>query len=154
MNESLPKYELPTGIDYPGQKQTLPAVTLNGNTNVEPTEPLFAESAPLNTVQFEAAPQANATNSERQGSLFVENELAGFQTRWDEVQTSFVDEPRLAVKEADNLVASVVNRIAEQFSREREQLESQWERGNDVSTEELRQAFKRYRAFFGRLLAV
>jgi hypothetical protein len=47
-----------------------------------------------------------------------------------------------------------VKRIAEQFATEREQLEKQWGRGEDVDTEDLRQAFKRYRAFFDRLLTV
>lgn len=69
------------------------------------------------------------------------------------MQTSFVDEPRAAVEKADSLVASVVKRIAEQFATEREQLETQWDRGEDVDTEDLRQAFKRYRAFFDRLPA-
>jgi hypothetical protein len=69
------------------------------------------------------------------------------------VQTSFVDEPRAAVEQADSLVACTVKRIAEQFASEREQLERQWDRGEDVNTEDLRQALKRYRAFFDRLLA-
>jgi hypothetical protein len=78
--------------------------------------------------------------------------LQNFRTRWDQVQTSFVDEPRHAVEQADSLVANVVTRIAEQFSAEREQLEKQWGRGDDVSTEDLRQALRRYRSFFDRLL--
>jgi|SRR5580704_3233544 hypothetical protein len=84
--------------------------------------------------------------------LFPDNELQNFRTRWDQVQTSFVDEPRHAVEQADSLVANVVTRIAEQFSAEREQLEKQWGRGDDVSTEDLRQALRRYRSFFDRLL--
>lgn len=86
--------------------------------------------------------------------LFPQDELKSFRTQWDAVQTSFVDEPRASVKQADSLVADVVKRIAEQFASEREQLEKQWDRGEDVNTEDLRQAFKRYRAFFDRLLAV
>jgi hypothetical protein len=85
--------------------------------------------------------------------LFPQDELQDFRLRWDQVQTSFVDEPRAAVEQADSLVASVVKRIAEQFAAEREQLEMQWDRGENVNTEDLRQALKRYRAFFDRLLA-
>jgi hypothetical protein len=48
---------------------------------------------------------------------------------------------------------NVVKRIAEQFASEREQLEKQWDRGEDVNTEDLRQALKRYRAFFDHLLS-
>jgi hypothetical protein len=84
--------------------------------------------------------------------LFPQDELQNFRTHWDQVQTSFVDEPRAAVEQADSLVANVVKRIAEQFAAEREQLEKQWDRGENVNTEDLRQALKRYRAFFDRLL--
>ena len=83
----------------------------------------------------------------------AENELRDFRARWDQVQTSFVDEPRHAVQQADTLVATVVKHIAEQFAEERTKLEKQWDRGDNVSTEELRQGFKRYRAFFDRLLS-
>jgi len=96
-----------------------------------------------------------ASNVQAQANpLFPENELHNFRSNWDQVQTSFVDEPRAAVERADSLVANVVKRIAEQFATEREQLEKQWDRGEDVNTEDLRQAFKRYRAFFDRLLTV
>jgi hypothetical protein len=86
------------------------------------------------------------------GRLFPDDELDNFRARWDRVQTSFVDEPREAVEQADSLVANVVKRIAEQFSSERAQLEKQRDRGDNVSTEDLRQAFRRYRLFFDRLL--
>jgi hypothetical protein len=92
-------------------------------------------------------------NDRNQGPLFAENELRDFRARWDQVQTSFVDEPRHAVEQADTLVATVVKRIAEQFAEERSKLEKQWDRGENVSTEELRQGFQRYRAFFDRLLS-
>ncbi len=85
--------------------------------------------------------------------LFPDDELHNFRARWDQAQTSFVDEPRQAVEQADSLVANVVKRIAEQFANERAQLEKQWHRGDNVSTEDLRQALKRYRSFFDRLLA-
>jgi hypothetical protein len=51
------------------------------------------------------------------------------------------------------LVATVVKRIAEQFAAERADLEHQWDRGTEVSTEDLRQALRKYRSFFDRLLA-
>ena len=88
------------------------------------------------------------------GPLFRGEELQGFRSRWDQVQASFVDEPRLAVEQADGLVASVVKRLAEEFSTARGDLEKQWDTGGDVSTEELRQVLRRYRSFFNRLLPI
>ena len=86
--------------------------------------------------------------------LFPENELDGLRTRWKEIQTGFVDEPRKAVEQADGLVASAMKRLAEVFAEERSGLEKQWDRGDSVSTEDLRVALQRYRTFFDRLLSV
>ena len=76
-----------------------------------------------------------------------------FRTRWHSVQTAFVDEPRQAVEQADALVAELMQRLAQTFAEERESLEGQWSRGEDVSTEDLRVALQRYRSFFERLLS-
>ena len=86
--------------------------------------------------------------------LFPSEELQGLRTRWKEIQTGFVDEPRKAVEQADGLVASAMKRLAEVFAEERAGLEKQWDRGDTVSTEDLRVALQRYRTFFERLLSV
>ena len=85
--------------------------------------------------------------------LFAGEDEERFRTRWTEVQTGFVDEPRKAVQEADALVAELMQRLAETFSTERSNLESQWDGDGDVSTEDLRVALQRYRSFFRRLLS-
>jgi hypothetical protein len=86
-------------------------------------------------------------------ALLPHDEDARFQERWQEIQTGFVDEPRQTVEQADELVAQVMKRLAEGFAAERERLEQQWGRGEDISTEDLRVALQRYRAFFQRLLS-
>jgi|ERR1700733_6699639 hypothetical protein len=95
-----------------------------------------------------------STNTNETARLFPGNELEGLRTRWKEVQTAFVDEPRKAVEQADGLVASAMKRIAEVFAEERAGLEKQWDRGDNVSTEDLRVAMQRYRTFFERLLSI
>jgi len=96
-----------------------------------------------------------AENSRANGTpLFPSNELNDLRTRWKEIQTAFVDEPRKAVEQADSLVASAMKRLAEVFAQERSGLEQQWDRGDSVSTEDLRVALQRYRSFFDRLLSV
>jgi hypothetical protein len=84
--------------------------------------------------------------------LFSEPEMGEFRSQWGKIQTGFVDEPRQTVEDADKLVAAVMQRLAEGFANERSGLEKQWDRGADVSTEELRVALQRYRSFFDRLL--
>ncbi|MGA7109110.1 MAG: hypothetical protein WBV28_07350 [Terracidiphilus sp.] len=86
--------------------------------------------------------------------LFSSDESDDFHSRWDSVQVSFVDEPRQAVEQADSLVASAMKRLAEIFAEERARLDGQWDRGDDVSTEDLRLALRRYRSFFSRLLSI
>src|SRR5581483_1872725 len=85
--------------------------------------------------------------------LFRPEEAGGFRSRWDSVQTTFVDDPRHAVEEADHLVAEAIQRLAQVFADERNELERQWDRGSDISTEDLRLALQKYRSFFHRLLA-
>ena len=86
--------------------------------------------------------------------LFPAGEATSFRARWSEVQTGFVDEPRQAVEQADGLVAEMMQRLATVFADERGKLEEQWSRGDDISTEDLRVALRRYRSFFDRLLSV
>lgn len=86
--------------------------------------------------------------------LFAENEIGDYRSRWSNIQTGFVDEPRHAVEEADGLVAQLMKKMAEGFANERERLEKHWDSGENVSTEDLRIALQRYRSFFDRLLKV
>jgi hypothetical protein len=73
--------------------------------------------------------------------------------RWNAIQAGFVDEPRQAVQQADALVADVIQRLADSFASQRQRLEEQWTRGEEVSTEDLRVVLRRYREFFQQLLA-
>jgi len=100
------------------------------------------------------ASSRTSTEEARQIDLFPTDELVGYRSRWDSIQTSFVDEPRAAVQQADALVSQVVNRLTDVFTRERSTLEEQWTRGGNVSTEDLRIALTRYRSFFHRLLSM
>jgi hypothetical protein len=86
--------------------------------------------------------------------LFVPSEAQDLRTKWEKIQIAFVDEPRKAVRDADELVAFATKRLADIFAEERSQMERDWDRGDDISTEDLRVALRRYRSFFDRLLAV
>jgi len=86
-------------------------------------------------------------------ALFPSTEAEEFRSRWDSIQTGFVDEPRSAVEQADHLVDEAMKKLSSTFSEERAGLERQWSKGDDVSTEDLRMALRKYRTFFDRLLA-
>jgi hypothetical protein len=99
------------------------------------------------------APAGPAAQQGRAAPLFAPEEAQELRSGWDSIQTGFVDNPRQAVEQADHLVAQTIKRLAEVFANERNQLEQQWSRGDNVSTEDLRIALQRYRSFFDRLLS-
>ena len=92
--------------------------------------------------------------SEGSGELFPPEERTDLESRWSDIQARFVDEPRGSVEDANALVEELTNRLVSSFSEQRSRLESRWDRGDDVTTEDLRMALQRYRSFFGRLLAL
>ena len=94
------------------------------------------------------------SQDEQLAPLFLPDVAKDFRSRWDAVQISFVDDPRQAVRQADELVAQVMKRLAETFSNERAKLEAQVDQTDKASTENLRVALRRYRSFFERLLSL
>lgn len=113
-------------------------------------DPAVANRPPM--MPAPAAPRNGA--SEPNEPLFAANDTQDFRSRWEKIQIGFVDEPRKAVEQADELVASAIKRLAEVFSSERQKLEAEWDKNDNVSTEDLRVALRRYRSFFDRLLSV
>jgi len=101
----------------------------------------------------QAEPASESAVDSQDGSLLPAQSGADFRGRWEGIQTRFVDDPRRAVEDADGLVATVMQELANGFAQERERLEAQWGRGEDISTEDLRVALQRYRSFFHRLLS-
>jgi hypothetical protein len=132
--------------------------------NTEPTQ------RPLRTADL-AATGSRETTSEEQGTelpeggerlegrerlepLFQADLADEYRARWTAVQGSFVDDPREAVQQGDELVAQVMKSLAESFAHERDALENQLSGGGEASTEMLRVALRRYRSFFERLLSL
>jgi len=85
--------------------------------------------------------------------LLEDGELQSLRARWKDIQAEFVEEPTTAVRQADALVAELMQRLATMFTAERAELEGRWAGSTEVSTEDLRQGLRRYRSFFERLLA-
>jgi hypothetical protein len=131
-------------------------------TRTDDRMPESGQSAGRSTADMAAAMKQSSGKTETAAprspdsgtaQLFAGDESEKFHSRWTDIQTGFVDEPRHAVEEADGLVAEVIQRLAQTFADERSKLEQQWGKGDDVSTEDLRVALQRYRSFFERLLA-
>ncbi len=144
-----------------GENLTTAALAAAARANGEPTaspresageEPMQPGEETMSTT----GPSANADASSTEDALeplLDPGDRDSFKKKWDEIQVGFVDEPRAAVERADALVADLMQHLAGGFSDVRGRLEAHWNRGDDVSTEDLRVALTRYRSFFDRLLS-
>jgi hypothetical protein len=119
-----------------------------------PVPPAGESAAQTAPARFSSSRSPGGSEEPERGPLFSAEEAANLRSRWDAIQVGFVDEPRRSVEQADSLVAATMKRLAEQFAAERSNLEGQWDRGSEESTEDLRIALRRYRSFFGRLLSI
>ncbi|MCP2168370.1 hypothetical protein LX83_005248 [Goodfellowiella coeruleoviolacea] len=118
-----------------GQAAGPPRMALNDDAATTPT--------PLHTGRDRANP-----------NLFGEDELDKFRSRWQRLQASFVDDPKRAVRDADELVADVMQALAATFAKHKSTLEDQWRESDQARTEDLRLVLQDYRTFFQRLLGV
>lgn len=123
----------------PGLDRPRRAMDGNGQAAVPPTT-------------TETGPATSGAGAGAQ-ALLASSDAEGFRARWTDVQAGFVDAPRQAVESADGLVAELMQHLAKTFADQRSGLERQWDRGDDVSTDDLRTVFQHYRSFFERLLS-
>lgn len=94
----------------------------------------------------------NVPLMEQEASFFDREESEKFNQQWMEIQGKFVDEPRVAVQKADDLISDMIKQITMMFDKELDTLETQWNQGDEVSTEDLRLTLQHYRSFFHRLV--
>jgi hypothetical protein len=138
------------GIDAPKEEPPTTADIASGTETQARADD--AETDDVDQVDKEMEGVEDAEEAQRR-PLLADDATSDVRSRWEEIQGSFVDEPRRAVEEADSLVAELMQRLADSFAEERKGLEGQWDRGDEVSTEDLRIALQRYRSFFDRLLS-
>jgi hypothetical protein len=113
-------------------------------------EPRKTEDAEVRNAPVEIRP----VHTESPRTLFSRQQAEDLQSRWSTIQTSFIDEPRRAVKEADALVAVAIRQISDSFSDQRKQLEGRWSQDDKASTEDLRTTLQQYRSFFSHLISM
>jgi hypothetical protein len=150
-HEMRPEMETATGRgERPEATGSMPAQPHDAAFEPEPPQDVVQEDVQEDKDSVASTPAPESTEQ----ALFADDELSDFHSRWTDVQSAFVDDPRDCVQKADGLVADVVDKLTAQFAQARSRLEEQWSRGEEVSTEDLRIALQRYREFFERLLAV
>ena len=100
------------------------------------------------------APRHQSQDGEQLAALFPPDMAQAFREHWNSVQIGFVDDPRGAVQQADELVAKVMKSLAERFANQRAGIEAELGQNEQASTENMRMALRSYRSFFERLLSL
>lgn len=111
------------------------------------------ERSPDTATEAQTDADRQADSGVRQHTSLIESERAeGYDARWKELKGEFVDDPRGAVRGANELVGEVLDELEELFRRQRSDFEQSLD-SEQTTTEDLRQALIRYRFFFDRLLS-
>ncbi|MEU4096250.1 hypothetical protein [Streptomyces sp. NPDC026673] len=86
----------------------------------------------------------------------VDGAVDKLQQRLQHAVGGFVDEPRHAVEEADEVLGEATDRLVEELRGRRDELRSGWRAGghDDTDTERLRVALRGYRDLVDRVLQV
>jgi hypothetical protein len=111
------------------------------------------ERSPDTATEAQSNVDRQAGTGVGQRTPLIEPERAeSYNSRWKELKGEFVDDPRGAVRGANELVGEAFDELEELFRRERTDLEQGLD-SEQTSTEDLRQALIRHRSFFDRLLS-
>lgn len=80
--------------------------------------------------------------------------IAELQHRWLVTQAQILDDPRDAVREAGLLIGDALQFLTTTYSGQRDRIERSWKNDDSMSTDELRDTMRRYRALFQHVLSV
>lgn len=97
------------------------------------------------TAAQQPEPQQRMESAQDSGlaALFLAPVAEDFRRRWDAIQIGFVDDPRQAVRGADELVADVMKTLAQTFAEQRASIEAGVDRSEQADTVNLRVALQR-----------
>ncbi|GHH79666.1 hypothetical protein GCM10018781_58160 [Kitasatospora indigofera] len=146
------------GDDEPG---AAPALRKPAAEPVIPRQPTGSDALdsrpgiPAASVPGAGTGPAGADTPHAPGLWLETAQVQRLSAQWRAVQTGFVDDPRAAVEQADDLVGKAADLIAESVGENRRRLRAAGGPTEDsgIPTEELRLAMREYRTLLDRLLA-
>ncbi|GAA3473294.1 hypothetical protein [Nonomuraea roseola] len=154
MEEERPMEE-PAGLGTQGTADRDVGVQDRGFTDTDATNPATATDTDTATgdVPVESAP-AGAQAVPPQGAALFDQDVDQAHTRWHDLQATFVDDPRQAMEQADQLVDEVVNALTSSLTTRTSELGGRWKNTDQGDTEQLRLALRDYGAMLEQLLAL
>ncbi|MEV2271201.1 hypothetical protein [Nonomuraea africana] len=120
-----PAVEEPTG--HEAQGSTDPDVEVQDRRSKDP-------NAATADVPVEPEP-ARAHAVPPQSPALFDQDLEQAHTRWRDLQTTFVDDPRQAMEQADELVDEIVTTLASSLSTRTSELRDRWKNTDQSDTE-------------------
>jgi hypothetical protein len=143
-----PEVEPAPSVDADPDPEVEPAPSVDADPEVEP------EATGDVDPEVEPEPES-ATDPDLQVELgpgFM-GETSELHRRWEAVQASFVDDPRRAVEQADEMVSVAVAALQAYIEQQREDLAETWRGEQQASTDALLTAFQCYRELFEGVLS-
>jgi hypothetical protein len=102
--------------------------------------------------ETDADADAATSDDDIAGNMIAADETSMFQARLQEIQVSFIDDPRQAARDAGDLLAVIAETFCTNLEGRHHRLASATEREADPQTEELRLAMRQYRTLIDSLL--
>jgi hypothetical protein len=123
------------------------------------------DSVPNTTQETAREPAPEQASTSRPGpggdpsqGLFEASHTEEFRRRWDSIKASFVDDPREAVRRADELTDELMRELTKAMESRRRDLSEQWKHSESpddkAETERLRVALHNYRSMLDPILRV
>ncbi|MEV8631295.1 hypothetical protein AB0395_06530 [Streptosporangium sp. NPDC051023] len=135
----------------PGRDPLNPAYQVDPAHQPDPGDP--ANPVPTEAGQAERqGPAHPASVSPPVAGPLFEQDAEEVRRRWQEVQASFVDDPRDAVERADSLVTEITDSLRAALEARASGLQGRWKNTGGNDTEDLRTALRDYRALLEQLL--
>ncbi|WP_433655289.1 hypothetical protein ACQPW1_30900 [Nocardia sp. CA-128927] len=153
--EAQPAETTTADYDYDAQPTATSDVEVDqaaGDTEADQVVPVAAPEQ--STTAGNGAERQQTSLDDVGAPLFVDTDLDRLRTQWREVQGTFVDNPRDAVTQADQIVTDVIYQLTTAIAERKRVLEERTSGATDSDTEDLRQALRGYRGFFRRLLSI
>jgi Na+/phosphate symporter len=83
--------------------------------------------------------------------MLADDDRTDLHARWRHIEERFVDDPMAAVREADQVIEQVIDRIRSTLDARRSAMHDRWGALDDATTEQLREILQHYERLFVQL---
>ena len=128
--------------------------TAAADTAAADTAAADASAADTPAAETGLRPGESSTTLERGESGYASliADTADLREQWHRIQYKFVDDPRVSVTEAADVIGQVATKLEAAIAERQRGLRGRWDTSGTVDTETLRETLRMYRAFLDQLI--